>query len=124
MTVTGQPPEDTQDHLIHSIHNTSRPGVKVALVQSSKHEAALGQFANLQNILPNSIAKNYHSSVFVSGQRPQMSGRQVDSVSSGHYSSYADTLLVDYNPQTIDEQTPEYVPPVAKRARPAVLTYA
>jgi len=124
MTVTGQPPEDTQDHLIHSIHNTSRPGVKVALVQSSKHEAALGQFANLQNILPNSIAKNYHSSVFVSGQRPQMSGRQVDSVSSGHYSSYADTLLVDYNPQTGDEQTPEYVPPVATRARPAVLTYA
>jgi len=44
MTVTGQPSNDPKDRLIQSIHNTSKPGVKVVLVQSSKHEAALGQF--------------------------------------------------------------------------------
>jgi len=124
MTVTGLPSEDIHDRLLHSIHNTSKPGVKVGLVPSSKYEAALGQFANIQNILTNSIQEKYHASVFISGNRPQMSGRQVDSISSGSYSTFADALLADYNPQTGDEQPPEYVPPVAKRARPAILTYA
>jgi hypothetical protein len=63
MTVTGQPSNDPKDRLIQSIHNTSKPGVKVVLVQSSKHEAALGQFANLYNILQNSVNAKFHSSV-------------------------------------------------------------
>lgn len=124
MTVTGQPSIDPNDRLLYSIHNTARIGVKVALVQSSKYEAALGQFTNLQNILTNSVDPKYHASVFVTGNLPKLSGRQVDSVSYGNYSTYADALLDNYNPQTGDEQTPEYAPPVVKRHRPAVLTYA
>jgi len=124
MSVTGQPVEDPKDRLLHSIHNTTRTGVKLALVQSSKYDAALGQFANLQNILTNCVDPKYHSSVFVSGSSPKLSGRQVDSISSGNYSSYTDSLLTAYNPQTGDEKAPEYVPPVVKSYRPAVLTYA
>lgn len=124
MTVSGQPSNDINDRLLHSIHNTARQGVKVALVSTSKYESALGQFANLFNILSGSIDPKYHSCVFVSGNRPKMSGRHVDSVSSGNYSSFADALLENYNPQTGEEQVPEYIPPAVKRHRPAVLTYA
>jgi hypothetical protein len=129
MTVNGQPSADPKERLLHSLHNTARQGVKLALVQSNKYESALGQLANLQNILSNCVAPHFHSSVFVPGSRPTLSGRQVDSVSSGNYSSYANSLLADYNPQT--DKTPageasatEYVPPVAKRHKPAILTYA
>jgi len=124
MTLSGQPSTDPKDRLLHSLHNTAKIGVKLALVQSSKYESALGQLSNLQNILANRIAPKYHPFVFVSGAKPTLSGRQVDSVSSGNYSSYADSLLNEYNPQTGDATTSEYVPPVAKRQRPAVLTYA
>jgi len=65
----------------------------------------------------------------VPSSRPSLSGRQVDSVSFGNYSSHANSLLADYNPQT--DETPageasatEYVPPVAKQHKPAILTYA
>jgi len=74
MTVTGQPSTDPKDRLIQSIHNTSKQGVKVVLVQSSKHEAALGQFANLYNILQNIVNEKFHSSVFIQGSRPTRSG--------------------------------------------------
>jgi len=124
MTVTGQPSNDPKDRLIQSIHNTSKPGVKVVLVQSNKHDAALGQFSNLYNILQNSVNEKFHSSVFIQGSRPKLSGRQVDSVSSGNYASFADALLADFNPQTGEDLTTDYVPPVVKRHRPAVLSYA
>jgi hypothetical protein len=126
MTVSGQATTDPKERLLHSIHNTSRMGVKLALVSSSKYKSALGQFTNLKNILTNCVNSKYHSSVFVTGSPPKLSGRQVDSISSGNYSSYADSLLMDYNPQTGDgtETSDEYVPPVVKRYRPAVLTYA
>jgi hypothetical protein len=65
MTVSGQPSNDPKDRLIQSIHNTSKPGVKVVLVQSNKHVAALGQFSNLYNILQNSVNEKFHSSVFI-----------------------------------------------------------
>jgi hypothetical protein len=94
------------------------------LFQSSKHDAALGQLANLYNILQNSVNAKYHSSVFIQGSRPKLSGQQVDSVSSGNYASFADALLADYNPQTGEDQAQDYVPPVVKRHRPAVLSYA
>ncbi len=51
MTVNGQPSADPKERLLHSLHNTARQGVKLALVQSNKYESALGQLANLQNIL-------------------------------------------------------------------------
>jgi len=129
MTVNGQPSADPKERLLHSLHNTARQGVKLDLVQSSKYESALGQLSNLQNILSNCVAPHFHSSVFIPGSRPKLSGRQVDSVSSGNYSSYANSLLADYNPQTGDTQVgeasaTEYVPPVAKRHKPAILTYA
>jgi hypothetical protein len=78
----------------------------------------------LKNILTNCVDPKYHSSLFVPGNPPKLSGRQVDSISSSNYSLYADSLLTDYNPKIGDEKAPEYAPPVVKRYRPAVLTYA
>jgi hypothetical protein len=125
MTITCQASDDPKDRLLHSIHNTSRKGVKLALCQSKKYESALGLFANLQNIFTNCLNPKYHSSVFVPGGKPKLSGRQVDSISSGNYASYADLLLSEYNPQTgeVETQNQDYVPPVVIRHRLAVLTY-
>jgi len=81
MTVSRKSSDDPKDRLLHSIHNTTRTGVKVALVQTTKYEVALGQFANLQNILTNCVDPKYHSSVLVPGSGPKLSGRQVDSIS-------------------------------------------
>jgi hypothetical protein len=125
MTITGQASDDPKDRLLQSIHNTSRKGVKLALCQSKKYESALGQLANLQNIFTNCVNPKYHSCVFVPGGKPKLSGRQVDSISSGNYASYADLLLSEYNPQTgeVETQNQDYVPPVVIRHRLAVLTY-
>jgi hypothetical protein len=40
MSVTGKPVEDPKDWLLQSVHDTTRTGVKLALVQSSKYDAA------------------------------------------------------------------------------------
>jgi hypothetical protein len=110
-----------KNHLLNSIHNTGRSSTKVALVHSSKYLDALGQLETLDTFLVNSIAKQYHSKVFLPGSKPLISGQRVDSISSCNYSSYASKLLGSFNPQ--DDNQVE-LPPHKKRFRQPQLSYA
>jgi hypothetical protein len=60
------------DQLIHSIHNTGKPHVKVVLGQSSKYNEALGQLELIHTTLLNKIDPQYHKNVFLDGVQPGM----------------------------------------------------
>jgi hypothetical protein len=107
--------------LIHSIHNTSRSTTKAVLVQRTKLESAIDQLSNIANILKNNIEHSFHGNVFVSGTEPALTGQQADSISSCNSSSYASTLLNNFNPQDGEGVTHQSAP---KRTRPTSITYS
>jgi hypothetical protein len=107
--------------LIHSIYNTSKTNTKVILVQTDKWEEAIDQLTNIDNILKNNIAPQFHDNVFIPEHPPSLTGRKADSISSCNYSSYASTLLTNFNPQDGDSKAS---PMLQKRLRTANITYA
>jgi archaellum component FlaC len=117
-TTTGITPT-TQ--LIRSIHNTRKQETMVALVQNSKLEAAQDQLSDIHNILRRCVLEKYHINVFIPGKKLTLTGRQVDSIFSCNSSSYASTLLTNFNPQDGDD-APTSV--VNKRFRTVNITYA
>jgi hypothetical protein len=104
-THTGHVPGN---QLIHSVHNMANELVKVVLVQTAKYVDANGRIENLENIIWNIIAVEYHPNVLILGKKPSIMGQRVDSISSCNYSNYASNLLVSFNPQddALDERNP------------------
>jgi hypothetical protein len=119
------PATDTQpaisDPLLHSIHNTSKPTTKVALVPICHYEAALTQLSAIHSILASYIPQEYHDRVFVDSKQAGLTGQQIDSIPSCNSAAYATELLNRYNPQEGDEI--ESTTPT-KRYRQVPLTYA
>lgn len=105
--------------LLHSIHNTGNPKIKVALVTTSHHDAALDQFASIHAGLMTVIAPEFHDKVFVGTSPAGLTGQQIDSTSSCNCSANADELIHLYNPQEGDIQ-----PTMQKRFRATPMTYS
>jgi hypothetical protein len=107
--------------LLHSVHNTAKPTTKVVLVNTSHYEEALKQLSAIHSILTASIPPEYHDKVFIDSLQANITGQQIDSISSCNSAAYATELLNRYNPQ--DGEEPIEVPQ-NKRFRQVPLTYA
>jgi hypothetical protein len=118
---TTETPSATQKPLLHSIHNTGQATVKVALTTTKNYEEAVTQLSAIHSILTANIPPAYHSKVFIGNTTASITGRQIDSISSCNYSTYADQLLSTFNPQ--DGEDPPTIP-AYKRNRLSSITYA
>jgi hypothetical protein len=106
--------------LVHSIHNTSNKNTKAIFVQTWKYEEAIGQLANIYNILRASVPPAFHHNDVLPDNPPSLTGQKTDSLSSCNYSSYATALLTQFNPQ---DGEPTLSTP-SKRFPSANITYA
>ncbi len=107
--------------LLHSIHNTAKPTIKVALVPSRHYENAVTQLFAIHSILASYIPQDYFNKVFIESQTAGITGQQIDSISWCNSAAYAAELLDRFNPQDGDE---EDTPTTVKRFRPVPLSYA
>jgi hypothetical protein len=125
MTMPQTPEQVTEGkpgtQLIHSVHNTSKLNTKVVLVQTDKWDDTIDQFTNIDTILQNNIDTQFHDNVFLPGNPPALTGRKANYISSCNYSSYASTLLINFNPQEGESNAPSTQ---QKRLRTADITYA
>lgn len=106
--------------LIHSLHNTWNPTIKVALVPSAHQENALDQFTALHAILAANIEPVFHQNLF-DRARSGITGQQINLISWYNYAAYANQLLDTFSLQ--DGEIPEETSPI-KLLRPVPLTYA
>jgi hypothetical protein len=106
--------------VVESVHNTSVPTTKVALVQESLYDEAVTQFSAIHGILLSNIAAGYHGNVFTLS-RPMINNSHIDSVSSYNSSCYASHVLARYNPQGGDDLD---IPLPSKHYHYTPLTYA
>jgi len=118
-TADGELPKS--EPLLHSIHNTGKPTIKVALVPRNHYEAATTQLSAIHSILASYISPAYHDQVFIPSLTAGITGQQIDSVPSCNSAAYATDLLNRYNPQDGEE---EEVPQPTKRFRQVPLSYA
>ncbi len=80
-----QPTEDKpqlSEPLLHSIHNTGKPTVEVALVPMNHYEAALTQLSAIHSILASYILPEFPNQVFIDSLQAGITGQQIDSISS------------------------------------------
>jgi hypothetical protein len=108
--------------LLHSVHNTSQDGTKVALVRYDHYADAISQFANLNisysTIHPPPIINMSSSRVLSQASL----AHSLNSLNSCNYASYVTSLLQTSNPQDSDVNvTPTHH---TIHFRPASLSYS
>jgi len=106
MQLTGINGKDPAKPLLESIHNTSDPAIKVALVPKDNVENTKIQFAALHSILLENVPVDFHHNVFVGSLQAGPMTQQVESFLASKSAAYAQGLLQGFNPQDGDDPQP------------------
>jgi hypothetical protein len=93
MQLTGINGKDPAKPLLESIHNTSDPAIKVALVPKDNVENTKIQFAALHSILLENVPVDFHHNVFVGSLQAGPMTQQVESFLASKSAAYAQGLL-------------------------------
>lgn len=105
-------------HMIHSVHNTNRPGTITLLYYKDFKKEVHNYFPDIQRFLEEQLAEESKSKIAIEGKTIVMTGRQNPAVSSNaskEYSSYADLILEGMNPQGGEEEKEEIRSPPRKK---------
>jgi archaellum component FlaC len=112
--------EDKVYALVHSVHYTNRPHVKVFLVHQENYESAIEQFRTIHLDLLAGAPQEFQGNVFVEGMEAGLSSGHRDTIHSCNSSLHASELLQLHNPQDAEVEVRDNP---QKRFKPTIISY-